>query len=154
MVRTFIVACSMVNRRLGDSCSTVRAYYGARVRGPKPRTGSKSAVERGTHRALYKVPRNLIFIRQVCVHGSEYCKRRNKSALYIPHVTSKFYEYDTRRPARDVCTTSLKIFHKSRRHLKIPGARNVTWRKFYTEDPQFCGHPCTLLYLALSALSM
>jgi hypothetical protein len=79
----------MVNRRLGDSCSTVRAYYGARARGPKPRTVSKSAVERGTHRALYKVPRNLIFIQHICVqticvHGLEYYKRCNKSAFTFP----------------------------------------------------------------------
>ena len=89
MVRTFRVACSMVNRRLGDSCSTVRAYYGTRVRGPKPRTGSKSAVERGTHRALYKVPRNLIFIQQICVqticvHGSEYYKGATSQLLHSP----------------------------------------------------------------------
>lgn len=105
MVRTFRVACSMVNRRLGDSCSTVRAYYGARVRGPKPRTGSKSAVERGMHRALYKVPRNLIFIRQICVqticvHGTEYYKRCNKSLLRSPcniEVLRICYEMTSKR---------------------------------------------------------
>jgi len=32
---------------------------------------------------------------------------------------------------------------KSRRHLKIPDARYVTWRKFHTEDPTISRHCCT-----------
>jgi hypothetical protein len=32
-----------------------------------------------------------------------------------------------------------QIFQKSRSHLKILGARRVTWSKFRTEDPQILG---------------
>jgi hypothetical protein len=148
----------MVNRRLGDSCSTVRAYYGARVRGPKPRTGSKVpwSVERTGHstRCLatwYSSNRSVfkpyVLMAQNIIKGAS-------SQRYIPQVTSKFYECATRWPARDACTTSLNIFHKSRRHLKILGVRNVACSKFYTEDPQFWSCPWTSLYLELSALSM
>ena len=31
------------------------------------------------------------------------------------------------------------IFQKSKSHLKILGARRVTWSKFHTEDPQILG---------------
>jgi hypothetical protein len=33
----------------------------------------------------------------------------------------------------------LQIFQKTSIHLKIPGTRRVTWRKFHTEDPQTLG---------------
>ena len=32
-----------------------------------------------------------------------------------------------------------KVFQKSRCHLKILGARNVTWNQVHTEDPQTLG---------------
>jgi hypothetical protein len=31
------------------------------------------------------------------------------------------------------------FFQKSSSHLKILGARNVTWSKFHTDDPQILG---------------
>jgi len=34
-------------------------------------------------------------------------------------------------------------FQKSRRHLKIPDASYVTWRKFHTEDQPISTHCCT-----------
>jgi len=34
-------------------------------------------------------------------------------------------------------------FPKSRRHLKIPDASYVTWRKFHTEDTTITRHCCT-----------
>lgn len=34
---------------------------------------------------------------------------------------------------------SIKIFQKSRNHLKIPGARRMTRSKFYSEEPQTLG---------------
>jgi hypothetical protein len=35
--------------------------------------------------------------------------------------------------------SSIKIFQESRNHLKIPGARRMTWSKFHSEDPQTLG---------------
>jgi len=34
-----------------------------------------------------------------------------------------------------------QIFHKFGSHLKILGARRVTWSKFQTEEPQILGAP-------------
>lgn len=44
-----------------------------------------------------------------------------------------------------------KFFKKSRSHIQILGARNMTWSELHTGDPQFCRHPC---YLALSTQRM